>query len=148
MQIGQVPTVAYLTQLIRPCLAPYSGDHRSEFDALLSAQSRRKLELQQQAYEEKADEYCNAFANFLLKQWPYADPTLERLSQESSLLLNVAQAFEIIKPEWLRLFQKLANFLLKQWRLTNSHYNNAYPSAWCPSPSSRVNDDRRVLRLS
>ncbi|KAL0254519.1 hypothetical protein SLS55_009995 [Diplodia seriata] len=119
---GHVPTVAYLTQLMRPCLAPYPGDHRSEYDAL-SAKSRRKLEQQQQAYEEKADEYCNAFANLLLKQWPCAEPTLDRLSQEPSPLLNVAQAFKIIKPEWLRLFQnlELSQYIAQVQQILNHH---------------------------
>ncbi|KAL1638643.1 hypothetical protein SLS58_008761 [Diplodia intermedia] len=121
-----VPTVASLTQLIRPFISPYSGDHRAEYDGLLSAKSRRKLELQQEAHEEKAEECCNDFANFLLKQWPCAEPSLDRLSQESSILLNVAQAFEIIKPEWLRLFQnlELSQYIAQVQQILNHHQDS------------------------
>lgn len=100
-----VPTVDHLAQMMKPFLVPYKDDERSRFN--ITAKLRKTLEAKQKSHEEKSKSDCRTFAEFLLKQWPCVEPTLEGLAQVDSLLLDIPQALAVVKLEWLRLFQNL-----------------------------------------
>lgn len=116
---NHVPTMDNLTQLMKPFRVPYEGDERSQFN--VTAKVRRMLEAKQQAHEEKSENDCRTLANFLLKQWPCAEPALEGLPQEDPLLLDIPQALAILKPEWLRLFQnsELSQYIAQVQQVLN-----------------------------
>ncbi|OJD31253.1 p-loop containing nucleoside triphosphate hydrolase [Diplodia corticola] len=140
---GDIPTVAYLVGLIRPFASAYTDIHRSESDARYSGKIRRKLQLEREAHEDKVEKQCEAFANILFEQWPCAEPTLAELSLESFPLLRAAQAFEIIKPEWLRLFQNFELYhYVKQVQEILDH-NKAHVSTQMEFPS----EDAQVFSL-
>lgn len=126
---GHVPTIGYIAKLVKNCRKPYSGDYRSEFGLSLSAKMRKNLEAQQLAHEEKEERDCNGFVGFLLKQWPCAEPTLDGLPQDSFPLLDVKQAYEIIKPEWLRLFQniELSQYLAQVQQVLDHYHSPPIP---------------------
>jgi len=99
------PSVDYLMQLIKPCCFPYPADERSTFNLNLSSKLRKKLEAAELRYEQQTESDCKALAEFLLGQWPCPEPMSEGLSQH--LQVDVPRALEIIRPEWLRLFQNM-----------------------------------------
>ncbi|KAH7021746.1 hypothetical protein B0J12DRAFT_773782 [Macrophomina phaseolina] len=101
---NHVPTIDYLMQLIKPFRMPYPGDERATFN--LSAKVRRKLEAAETAHGQQTENDSKALAEFLLDQWPCAEPSLDGFAA-SRPLLNVSQAMTIILPEWLRLYQNL-----------------------------------------
>ena len=108
---NEIPDSDYLGQLIKNCVFRYAGDERSTLGFSLGFKLRRKLELAQQAHEQQTDRDCKALVEHLLKQWPCPEPTIEGFSR--TLLVDVPQALEIIRPEWLRLFQnmELSNYI-------------------------------------
>jgi Protein of unknown function (DUF3638)/Protein of unknown function (DUF3645) len=97
------PTISYLKQLIKPCCVPYPDDERKTFGAALHAKARRKLEAAENEYNNKIDLDCTEFIESLLKQWPCAELTLQPLGR--ILLIDTSRALDVIKPEWLRMFQ-------------------------------------------
>jgi hypothetical protein len=83
---------------------PYPGDDRSISEFNLSAKLRKKLENEEKKYLQEQKSDANTFIEFLLKQWPCPEPHIEGLTSES-LKMNVLDALEAMRPEWLRLFQ-------------------------------------------
>ena len=100
---NQEPRVDYLVQLMKPHLAPYGDDERSTFGFALNPKQRRKLQVAELAHEKQQQKDATIFGEFLLKQWPRSEPTMEGFS--TSILIDVAKAMETIRPEWQRLFQ-------------------------------------------
>ncbi|CAG8973686.1 hypothetical protein HYALB_00002252 [Hymenoscyphus albidus] len=99
----QTPRIEYLLQLLRPCLVPYGEDERSTVEFQLSAKYRRRLVMAQSKYEEEQQQYATRLAEHIYNQWPCAEPSMEGFSATTGI--DVARALEIIRPEWLRLFQ-------------------------------------------
>lgn len=108
---NEVPTSDYFGALIKNCVIQYPGDERSTLGFSLGFKLRRKLELAQQAHEQQTDRDCKVLVEYLLEQWPCPEPTIEGFSR--TLLLDVPRALEIIRPNWLRLFQnmELSNYI-------------------------------------
>ncbi|RDL37029.1 Uncharacterized protein BP5553_04462 [Venustampulla echinocandica] len=100
-----VPGVDYLVQLMSPCLTPYGGDERSTFEFVLGFKLRKKLECAELAHQQQQKNDATALANFLLEQWPCSELTIEGFSRP--VLINIADAMDIIRPEWQRLSQNL-----------------------------------------
>lgn len=92
-------------RLVQPFLTPYAGDDRSITEFKLASKQIKKLQSEQQVFEKQRDEDAKTFASFLLKQWPCIEPSLHGFS--SYVLLEVEQAMELIRSEWLRLYQNL-----------------------------------------
>ena len=108
-RLNQPPTADYLLQLMESCCVPYPGDERSVFHNSLSAKHRKKLEAAELAHEQQTTGDCKALAQFLIQQWPCAEPQMTGFSR--AVLLNIPKALEIIRAEWLRLYQ---NYELSQ----------------------------------
>lgn len=108
---NEIPSSDNLSHLIKSCAVQYAGDERSTLGYSLSFKLRRKLESAQQAHEQQTDRDCKVLVEYLLEQWPCPEPTIEGFSE--TLLVDVPQALEIIRPEWLRLFQnmELSNYV-------------------------------------
>ena len=100
---NQEPRVDYLVQLMKPHLIPYGNNERSMFGFTLNQKQRRKLEIAELAHENQQQKDATLFGEFLLEQWPCSEPTIEGFS--TSILVDIVKAMEIIRPEWLRLFQ-------------------------------------------
>jgi hypothetical protein len=115
------PSADYLVQLIKTCCVPYPGDERSIFQLNISSKLRRKLEAVELRHEQQTESECKALAKFLLDQWPCPEPISDGFS--TSLLVDVPRALEIIRPEWLRLFQnmELSRHVQQVQRVLDSH---------------------------
>ncbi|KAI9765237.1 MAG: hypothetical protein M1840_007729 [Geoglossum simile] len=119
---NQVPRVEYITQLIKPCCVPYPGDERSIFQTSLGSKLRRKLEAAERAHGLRIESECKAFSQFLLEQWPCPEPAIDGLPRLE--LVDITQALEIIRPEWLRFFQnlELSRYTHQVQRVLDSHH--------------------------
>jgi hypothetical protein len=83
---------------------PYPGDDRSISEFNLSAKLQKKLENEEKKYLREQRSDANIFIEFLLKQWPSPEPNIEGFATES-LKMNVPDALEAVRPEWLRIYQ-------------------------------------------
>jgi hypothetical protein len=124
---NQVLRIDYLLQLMKSCLVPYRGDERSTFAFNLNAKQRRKLESAELAHEKQQEADSKALAEFLLKQWPRPEPTIEGLPMSTPLLVDVGKALQVIRPEWLRLFQNLehSDYISQVQRVLDHHHTNS-----------------------
>ncbi|KAI9734261.1 MAG: hypothetical protein M1834_002365 [Cirrosporium novae-zelandiae] len=103
---NQIPSIDHLFPLMKDCCFPYPDDDRDTLqDLKLSFKQRKKFEAAELAHERQTESDCKALAQFLLEQWPCLEPTIEGFSRP--VLVNVAQAMEMIRPEWKRLFQNM-----------------------------------------
>ncbi|KAE9368715.1 hypothetical protein N431DRAFT_547638 [Stipitochalara longipes BDJ] len=103
-QYHMMPTIGKLFELIEPHLLPYPGDDRSISEFHLSAKLRKKLENEEKKFLQERRDDANTLIIFLLRQWPCQEPSPKGLASES-LKINVLEALEAIRPEWLRLYQ-------------------------------------------
>ena len=108
---NEIPSSDHLSHLIKSCAVQYAGDERSHLGYSLSFKLRRQLELAQQAHEQQTNKDCKVLVEYLLEQWPCPEPIIVGFSR--TLLVDVPQALEIIRPEWLRLYQnkELSNYM-------------------------------------
>jgi Protein of unknown function (DUF3638) len=102
---NHIPSADHLVQLIKHCCVSYPGDVRGTFPGGLGSKLRRKLEAAEQAHEQQTESDCKSLAQYVLDQWPCPEPTIEEFSQP--LLVDVPRAFEVIRWEYLRLYQNL-----------------------------------------
>ncbi len=102
---NEVPQLTYLAQLMKPCLVPYPGDDREILGDMIGWKQRKKFELAESAHQKQQEKDSMILGEHLLKQWPCAEPSIEGFS--TPVLVEIAEALEIIRPEWLRLFQNL-----------------------------------------
>ena len=98
---NQIPHVDYLLQLMKSCCLPYPDDERSAIQFKMNPQRRRMLKAATSAHEQQTENDCKDLAQFLLKQWPCVEPTIEGFPRPR--LLDPFKAMEIIRPEWARL---------------------------------------------
>lgn len=110
-QQNQVPRLDSLVPLMATCLEPYPGDERETFGFALSHKQRKKFESMEVAHKRKQNADATLLATFLLNQWPCKEPSIAGF--EASIIVDVQKALEIIRPEWLCLFQnfELSNYL-------------------------------------
>ena len=108
---GQVPNMDFLSQLMKPYRTPYPKDERALLPVAMHNKQRRKLEKAQFQHEQQSEDSCKNFACHLLSQWPVREPSISGLRLEDILLLDTEGAFQVIKPEWERLF---ANYELSE----------------------------------
>ena len=101
---GQVPNMDFLSQLMKPYRTPYPGDERALLPLAMHNKQRRKLEKAQFKHEQQSEDSCKNFARHLLSQWPLREPSISGLRLEDVHLLDTQGAFQVIKPEWERLF--------------------------------------------
>ncbi|KAL2063392.1 hypothetical protein VTL71DRAFT_5197 [Oculimacula yallundae] len=102
---NQIPDAAYIIDLLKPCLVTYAGDERTSTEFNISLKMRKRLEALETAHNKQLDEDAKSLAEFLLKQWPCAEPSLEGFT--ARVMIDLSQAISIIRQEWLRLFQNL-----------------------------------------
>ena len=101
---GQVPNMDFLSQLLKPYRTPYPEDERALLPVAMHNKQRRKLEKAQLMHEQQSEDSCKSFARHLLSQWPVYEPSISGLRLEDVPLLDTVGAFQVIKPEWERLF--------------------------------------------
>lgn len=103
---NQIPHLAYIIQLLKPCRIPYPQDFRDTFGGFkLHAKQRKNLERQEHQYETQTDADCEIFAKFLLAQWPCPEPSIVEFS--TPVNVDIAKAMSIILPDWARIFQNM-----------------------------------------
>jgi len=98
---GQVPTMDYLMQYMKPHRVPYPEDERALLAVAMHSKQRRKLELAQNKHEEQSEDSCKVLARYLLSQWPCQEVVLGEL--EDLPLLDSSAALLAITSEWKRL---------------------------------------------
>lgn len=122
---NQVPRVDSFRLLMKTSCIPYAIDERSSLHTILSFKQRKNLEVAEVAYEQKTEDDCEEFAEFLLNQWPCQDPTVEGFPSPTTI--DLVQALEIIRPEWDRLFQnlELSRHIEQVQVVLNQHHGEA-----------------------
>ncbi|KAH8687808.1 hypothetical protein BGZ60DRAFT_363637 [Tricladium varicosporioides] len=121
---NQIPSVTYLQQLMKQSLVKYNSEFSSDLGFYLTSKQRRKDEGARKAHELQQEQDTHTFAEFLLAQWPCAEPSLAGFSTPG--LIVVDQAFNIIVPEWLRLFQnlQLSDYIHQVQCILNKHHSS------------------------
>ncbi|QSZ28812.1 hypothetical protein DSL72_003317 [Monilinia vaccinii-corymbosi] len=119
---NQIPHLASISQLLKPCLIPYPGDERDSPFCSLNSKQRRVLEQQEEIYDRKGESDCQLLARFFLDQWPCPEPTT--VGFRTAVQINVELAQEIICPEWKRLSQnfELSKYLEQVQEVLNRNY--------------------------
>ena len=102
---NQIPHSEYLILLAKPYCISYSGDERSRLQPILSSKQRKEYEAAKRAHVQQRLKDCEAIAKYLIDQWPCPEPTVKGFSKP--VLVDLAGALEVIRPEWLRLLQNL-----------------------------------------
>ena len=100
----QIPNVDFLSQLMNPYRTPYPEDERALLSVAMHSKQRRKLEMAQSRHEQSSENSCKEFSRHLLLQWPVREPSVGSLRLDDVPLLDVVNAYQVIKPEWERLF--------------------------------------------
>ena len=101
----EVPSIASLVELIEPHLMPYAGDERSITEFKLSSKQWRQLQPAELAWNHRQQRDARTLADYLIKQWPCAEPTMDGFI--TPVLIKIEPALESIRPEWGRMFQNL-----------------------------------------
>ncbi|TVY94359.1 hypothetical protein LAWI1_G000351 [Lachnellula willkommii] len=122
---NQVPRMDDIQQLMKRSLVPYKGDELYNLEFELSAKLRKKYKALERAHEQQQEVDMRQLGDFLLKQWPCPAPSIEGFTA-SVLLLNIAQALDAIRPEWLRLFQnfELSLHISQVQEVLDRHYTD------------------------
>ena len=105
-------TASALKDLILKNCSPTLSDEVNSLTAdriTLSFKERRRLEEIDAITQSRFEKQAEAFARYLMQQWPCLEPSLDELGPEVSF--NTKTAMVIIKPEWLRLYKN--TFLTK-----------------------------------
>jgi hypothetical protein len=120
----QVPQIDHLLKIVKPCLVPYGGDERSSFGFSLSSKQRKRFEATELQHELKQETDSKAFVTHLLQQWPCLEPSIEGLNIPDRAL-GVSRAWEMILPEWQRLFQnlELSQYIAQVQIILNGHHS-------------------------
>ncbi|KAI9781703.1 MAG: hypothetical protein M1816_002199 [Peltula sp. TS41687] len=100
----QRPSVDSLMSLIEDCYVPYNSDYDFELGKRLTAKQVTEIEAARREHEERCKRGGREFASILLHQWPCEEPTVEGLGPAT---LDIDKALEVVRPEWLRLWQNL-----------------------------------------
>lgn len=112
-----VPSTDHFIHLVDGCRVPYPGDERDLLGVKIGYKMLRKLQNDQHRHEQLTIQHRNVMVESLLEQWPCSEP--KEVGSNEALLLDITQAMNIIRPEWLRLFQnlELSSFLEKVQRI-------------------------------
>ncbi|TVY57510.1 hypothetical protein LCER1_G002023, partial [Lachnellula cervina] len=100
---NQVPRMHDIQKMMKPFLVPYKGDELYNLGFKLSTKLRKKYKALERAHEQQQEVDMRQLGDFLLRQWPCPELSIEGFT--GSVLLDVAQALDAIRPEWLRFFQ-------------------------------------------
>lgn len=143
-RLNETPNVEFIMNLIKGYRIPYPRDERSTLELNLSSKLRRQLLRERLEHDKQSESDCKALAEFLLAQWPCPEPTVEGIP--SLRLVDVAQAFEIVRPEWLRLFQnmELSLYIQQVQQVLNHHQTSCVIAL----PKVQVEDHEVLLTIS
>ncbi|KAI9765661.1 MAG: hypothetical protein M1840_007218 [Geoglossum simile] len=103
-RLFQHPTLDSLMGLIEHCYEPYSSDYEWRRSRRPTARQLGVIETARREHEERCKNDGRNFASFLLPQWPCQEPIAEGLT---ATMLDIDKAMEVVRPEWMRLFQNL-----------------------------------------
>ena len=119
------PGVNDISKLTHSFRTPAPEDDGELLGLLITAKQRRKMKVMKDAHEMRSDEDCRYFAQFLLAQWPCREPDLSKLPR-ADLLVDIRAALEVIRPEWLRLFdnRELSVHLDQVQVILNRHHSD------------------------
>ncbi|KAK3307698.1 uncharacterized protein B0T15DRAFT_415095 [Chaetomium strumarium] len=119
------PRLDDVVKLISPFRTPAPKDDGEELGQLMNAKQRRKIKEAKEAFEMKSEEHCRYLAKFFLAQWPCREPDISTLPH-NDLLVDTRAALEVVRPEWLRLFQnkELATHLKHVQQILDQHRSN------------------------
>ena len=90
--------------MIEHCYEPYDCHYDFKRGKPLTAEQLSAIEADRQGHQERCESGGRDFANFLLPQWPCCEPTVNGLTVPT---LDIGEAVQAVRPEWLRLFQNL-----------------------------------------
>ncbi|WDK20879.1 hypothetical protein CGRA01v4_12168 [Colletotrichum graminicola] len=139
---NQAPHLDYLLQLIRPFKTPAPKNDSEEFLSFASAKQIRRMRAEQAAWDQRVEDDCKYLANFLLSQWPCAEPHIAELSK--SLLIDIEGALKLVRPEWKRLYENM-NFsvhLDAVQTVLNTHHCDTEYEVPCFIPAEETLEER------
>lgn len=121
---NQVPRMDDIQQMTKKFLLPYEGDELSNLEFELSAKLRKKYKALERAHEQQQEVDMRQLGDFLLKQWPCPEPSIEGFT--ASVLIDMAQALDAIRPTWLCLFQnfELSCHISQVQEVLDRYYTN------------------------
>ena len=102
---GQTPQLGYLERFFEPFRHSRPEDDEDMLEEYASGQHRKRLRKERAGFAAEVDRDITYFAEYLLAQWPCAEPSLHGLFR--SLFLDVGQAMQALRPEWCRMFQNM-----------------------------------------
>jgi Protein of unknown function (DUF3638) len=122
---NQAPSVGTLMQLIKNYYKLSLEEQHDNLGFFPSSKQHRAIETARAKHEEECEKDAKAFAQYLLDQWPCAQPTVE--GAPGSDRIDIAGAMIIIRPEWLRLFQnsELSEHIQQVQRVLSLHHTDA-----------------------
>jgi hypothetical protein len=158
---NQIPRIQDVLQLMQPCLVPYPGDERSDPKSKIYLREREKLQAVEREYLERQQKHAKMLAEYLLKQWPCAEPHLDEFLRTltAPFLVNTGIVLEVIQPEWSRLLQnmELSDYIsrvqriLDQYQLEDGQASVLHPRGdnleqdCYPTPSYNLRDSPTLL---
>ena len=101
---GQTPQLGYLECFLER-FRHRPEDDEDMLEEYASGKHRKRLRKERAGFAAEVDRDITFFAEFLLAQWPCAEPSLQ--GQYRSLFLDVGQAMQALRPEWCRMFQNM-----------------------------------------
>ncbi len=104
-QFNQAPKVEHLALLIKNFYQPPRKNEQENLGFRLSSKQRKMMEAAAEKRIEECEKAGTAFAEFLVRQWPCSEVSIE--GAPLSDCINHEAAMAVIRPEWLRLYQNL-----------------------------------------
>ncbi|KAI9150138.1 hypothetical protein HJFPF1_09893 [Paramyrothecium foliicola] len=113
------------TSTLIPLLARFKVEMQSDEAEYLgdfaSSKQKKKLATQKAIHDRKIEEDVQFLAEFLIRQWPCAEPTVQGLNK--SVLIELGPALEAVRSEWTRLYHnlQLSNHLKTVQKILDKH---------------------------
>ncbi|KAB8271491.1 hypothetical protein BDV30DRAFT_228123 [Aspergillus minisclerotigenes] len=105
-KVNEKPTFDTLFNVVRPFCETYSDPSEEEKKNTRprSSEEIRRIEAAKRELDLKCANECRKFSNFLLDQWPCAEPTVDGFSKS---YLDLSLAMKEVMPEWFRMYKNL-----------------------------------------
>lgn len=109
---------------LRPnrCLIPYNpGNNLPSAEFGFGIKLDKKQVKAEQNHNRQQEKDASTLVEFLLAQWPCMEPNIAGF--DAPVLIDIQKALELMRPEWLRLFQnfELTEYLTKVQIVLDKH---------------------------
>ncbi|KAI9684828.1 MAG: hypothetical protein M1829_000203 [Trizodia sp. TS-e1964] len=143
-QHNKIPHDKFLSQILKNFRVSLPDE---EFSSYLSSKMRQKLKSAQMAHERQQESCSKELSEHLLAQWPCPLPIVENFAQPNPPLIDIKKSLQIIRPEWLRLYQnlELSHYVTQVQQVLNRHLSN---DPLVKKPEALELPERDIIRSS